>query len=114
MSKNKTLGTELNVSLASKTSVQNEVAVDQDFEEKGSSAQYREDGFAAVSARLRREVNTKATIATTVRLPEESDRALKEACTKFNKSKADLMKVCVEEFLKANDFLKKNQRDLLI
>lgn len=105
MSKNKSLGSELNVSLASKTGIQNESGSDATCLPKRDSEKSTKEGFAAVYARLCREVSTRATIATTVRLPENSDRALKEACAKFQKSKADLMKVCVEEFLKANNFL---------
>lgn len=109
MSKNKSLGSELNVSLASKTGIRNETELDA-YTESRADRQFAGEGFAAVSARLRREVNTRPTIATTVRLPEESDKALKEACAKFQKSKADLMKVCVEEFLKANNFLSGNHQ----
>jgi hypothetical protein len=105
MSKNKSLG-DLNVSLASKTGVHNEPSIETSPVSRSETKHYVGEGFAAVSERLTREVSTRATIATTVRLPEESDRALKEACAKFGTSKADLMKVCVEEFLKANNFLK--------
>ena len=104
MSKNKSLGSELSASLSSKTGPRNEIESEPTSVTKDT--RYTEGGFAAVSARLSREVNTRATIATTVRLPEESDRALKEACAKFQKSKADLVKVCVEEYLKANNFLR--------
>lgn len=107
MSKNKSLGSELSVSLTSKTNYPEQL---EKFQTNSLDENHSTDGgFAAVAARLKREVNTKATIATTVRLPEDSDLALKAACAQFQKSKADLMKVCVEEFLKANNFLKNTQ-----
>lgn len=105
MSRNKSLNSELDVTLAPKTD-QNEQPLEMEKVSRGELIQSPVEGFAAVSERLNREVGTRATISTTVRLPEESDMALKEACAKFRKSKADLMKICVEEFLKANHFLR--------
>lgn len=98
----KNMGDELDVSLKPKTSA---YKLGKKEEPKLDEAPQKAGGFSAVTERLLFENTTKATVATTVRLPEASDAALKKACSHFDKSKADLVKICVEEFLKENKFL---------
>ncbi len=98
----KNLSDELDVSLKSKTAAHKGKKEEPKLEE---TSPQRAGGFAAITERLLSENTTKATVATTVRLPETSDTALKNACVQFNKSKADLIKVCIEEFLKEKKFL---------
>ena len=71
-----------------------------------SQIQPESGGFDAIDQRIQSSIKSKATIPTTIRLSEKSDKALRKACSDFNnKSKADLVKTCIEEYLRARNYL---------
>ena len=84
--------------------------LDVSLDSKVSSSERQEQptdnfGFDAVDRRMRASAGARATGATTVRLSEDSDAALRKASSEFGTSKADVIKNCVEEYLRAKKFL---------
>ena len=112
MPKNK-LSDELNISLKPKVSDKSESkqvkSKSEIVEEKTNQGSL---GFDAIDRRMRASSSSKATVATTIRLPEEADRALRRACRDFGTSKADMVKSCVEEYLRAKQYLEFNKENV--
>lgn len=111
MPKNK-LKDELNISLKPKVTEKIEPKQPKNkpemVDEKTSQSNL---GFDAIDRRMRASTSSKATVATTIRLPEDADRALRRACRDFGTSKADMVKSCVEEYLRAKQYLISSQEN---
>lgn len=77
------------------------------------SGEQSNSGFDVIDERMRASSSSKATVATTIRLPEEADKALRQACRDFGTSKADMVKSCIEEYLRAKKYLNSKSDQLL-